>query len=84
METVFSNGVQYSIEFIKLILVVVCILNIRVKRSINVIFGLSLVGIMTISYWFDVSKYSILYAFIAVIVFLIVLRQKRDIRFVVL
>lgn len=39
MEVIFSNGVQYSIEFIKLILVVVGILNIRVKKIINTIFG---------------------------------------------
>lgn len=84
METVLSNGVQYSIEFIKLILVVACILNIRVKKSINVIFGLSLVGVMTISYWFDIAEYSILYAFVAVVIFLITLCQKRNIGVVVL
>ena len=84
MEVMFSNGVQYSIEFIKLILVVVGILNIRVKKSINTIFGLSLMSVIAVSYWFDMSEYSILYAFVAVAIFTITLFRKRDIGFVIL
>lgn len=84
MGVVFSNGVQYSIEFIKLILVVACILNIHVKKSINVIFGLSLLGIMAVSYWFDISEYSILYALVAIIIFLVTLYEKKNIGFVIL
>lgn len=84
MEVVFSNGVQYSFEFIKLILVVVGILNIRVKKSVNIIFGLSLMSVMVVSYWFDMSGYSILYAIIAIAIFTIVLFRKRDIDFVIL
>ncbi len=84
MEVMFSNGVQYSIEFIKLILVVVGILNIRVKKSINTVFGLSLMSVMAVSYWFDMTEYSILYAFVAVAIFTITLFQKRDIGFVIL
>ena len=84
METVFSNGVQYSVEFIKLILVVVCILHIRVKKSVNAIFGLSLMGVMAVSYWCDIKEYSILYAIIAFAIFTITLFRKRDIGFVIL
>ncbi len=84
MEMVFSNGVQYSIEFIKLVLVLVGILNMQVKKNINVLFAMSLAVVMGISYWFDMSQCSILYAFIAVIVFFIVLVEKRNIAYVVL
>ena len=84
MEVVFSNGVQYSVEFIKLILVVVCILNVHIKKSINTLFGLSLMSVMAVSYWFDMSGYSILYAIIAIAIFSIVLFRKRDIGFVIL
>ncbi len=84
MEVVFSNGVQYSIEFIKLILAVVCILNICVKKSVYILFALSLMSVMTVSYWFDMSSYSILYAIIAIAIFTIALLKKRDIGFVIL
>ena len=84
MEIMFSNGVRYSVEFIKLILVVVCILNIRVKRSINIIFGISLIGIITVSYWFDISEYSVIYGLIAVVIFLMTLYKKGNIGFVIL
>lgn len=84
MEVVFSNGVQYSIEFIKLILVVVCILDIRVKKNISLIFGLSLIGVMVVSYWIDMSAYSILYTLISVAIYIITLCRKKDIGFVIL
>lgn len=84
MEIMFSNGVRYSVEFIKLILVVVCILNIRVKKRVNIIFGISLIGVITVSYWFDISEYSVIYGVIAIGIFLMTLYKRRNIGFVIL
>ena len=83
MEIMFSNGVRYSVEFIKLILVVVCILNIRVKKRVNIIFGISLIGVITVSYWFDISEYSVIYGLIAIGIFLVTLYKRRNIGFVI-
>lgn len=79
-----SNGVRYSVEFIKLILVTTCIFDIKVKRSINVLFGISLIGVIITSYWLNISDYSIAYALIAFAIFLVALYEKRNIGFVVL
>lgn len=84
MEIMFSNGVRYSIEFFKLILVVACILDIRVKKSINIIFGVSLIGVIAISHWFDLSEYSIIYGLIAALAFLMTIYERRNIGFVIL
>lgn len=60
MEVMISNGLRYSIEFIK-ILLAVHILNIRVKKQINLLFAASFVGVVIISNWYDISKNSVLY-----------------------
>ena len=83
MEVMISNGLRYSIEFIK-ILLAVHILNIRVKKQINLLFAASFVGVVIISNWYDISKNSVLYVPIIVGIFLITLYKKKEIGFIVL
>lgn len=78
------DGVRYSIEFTKLILVVVCIMNIKVKKSINIVFALSVTGVMVISHWIELSKYSFIYGIIAFVVFFLTLYKKKNIGLVIL
>lgn len=84
MEVMLSNGVSYAIEFIKVILVATYILNIQVKKGINEIFGISLISVILLSQWFDLSEYSILYGLIAIVIFLVTLFDKKRILFVIL
>lgn len=84
MEVIFSNGVRYSIEFIKLILVVVNILDIQIKKGINVVFGISFLGIICVSNWFDISEYSVVYGLLAIVILGIMLYKKRKIIIVAL
>ena len=77
MEIVLLNGVRYSVEFIKLMLVVVFILNLEMKKRLNHFFILSLVVILSVSFRIDLSKYSIIYGLVAFVVFFAVVRQKK-------
>ncbi len=80
----FANGVKYSIEFLKLIILVVYIFNVRVKKNINILYVISLMGVVITSYWFNISEYSVLYALIAIVIFMLVLYEKRNIKVVIL
>ena len=84
MEIVLLNGVRYSIEFIKLMLVVVFILNLEMKKRLNHFFILSLVVILSVSFRIDLSKYSIIYGLVAFVVFFAVVRQKKEIIYIIL
>lgn len=84
MNVMLANGVSYSIEFIKLILVMEYILDIKVKKSIYPMFGISLVGIIIISNWFDISQYSILYGLVACAVFFAAFYKKTNINYAIL
>lgn len=84
MEIVLLNGVRYSVEFIKLMLVVVFILNLEMKKRLNHFFILSLVVILSVSFRIDLSKYSIIYGLVAFVVFFAVVRQKKEIIYIIL
>lgn len=84
MEIVLLNGVRYSVEFIKLMLVVVFILNLEMKKRLNHFFILSLVVILSVSFRIDLSKYSIIYGLVAFVVFFAVVRQKKEITYIIL
>ena len=84
MEIVLLNGVRYSVEFIKLMLVVVFILNLEMKKRLNHFFIFSLVVILSVSFRIDLSKYSIIYGLVAFVVFFAVVRQKKEIIYIIL
>ena len=84
METIFFNGVRFSVEYIKTLLAVVYILDIPVKKNINKMFGISLTGVAVISYWINISDYGIFYWGIIFFTFLIALYKKSNIGFVIL
>jgi hypothetical protein len=83
MERMFFCGIAYSIEFIKLLLLVNQIFQIKVKKRINGLFAVSLIGLIAVSYWLDLSKASIVYALIAFLVFFLALEKKRNILVVI-
>lgn len=66
MEQIFENGAHYSIEFIKLILILVYFFDFKPKKYINIVFGGSLLSIMLIACRYDLSDVSIIYAIIAI------------------
>ncbi len=68
MEQIFVNGLYYSIEFIKLLLAMVFIWRVKPKKSIGFVFVASLMFVMTISWFKDLSQISIVYAIINVII----------------
>ncbi len=84
MENMLFNGIRFSIEFIKTLLAVVYIFDVQVKKKINSIFGISLMGVMIVSYWINLSEYGIFYWTIIFIIFLIALHKKRNVGFVIL
>jgi hypothetical protein len=78
MERIFFSGLEYSIEFIKLWLLVTLIFQIEVKKNIKILSALSLIGVIAAAYFVDLSKVSIVYAVIAFFVFFLSLEKKKN------
>jgi hypothetical protein len=74
----FFCGLEYSIEFIKLWLLVTLIFQIEVKKNIKILSALSLIGVIAAAYFVDLSKVSIVYAVIAFFVFFLSLEKKKN------
>ena len=66
MNTICFNAIRYTVEFLKLILVVVVLFRVRQRKKVYVSFVLSLLFIMFVSFWVNVSKYSYVYAIVAI------------------
>lgn len=63
-----ENGLRYSIEFIKMFLVVIYVWKMRSKKTISIVFILSLVLVMLVSCFFDISDFSFIYGIISILV----------------
>lgn len=83
MDVIILNGMQFSIEFIKVLLVVVNCLNIRVTKKINNIFSVFLIVIMAVSIRIDLTQISMIYALFCCIIFMICLKEKVNIGYVI-
>ena len=53
MESVLRNGLYYTIEFIKMLLVAQYVFRLEPKKRISYAYGASLAVVMLASYWFD-------------------------------
>lgn len=68
MEQVFTNGLYYSIEFIKVLLAMMYIWRMKPKFIINYAFVVSLSVVMIMSWFTDISEISLIYALFIVVV----------------
>ncbi len=77
MNTICLNAVQYVIEFIKLFLVTDVFFGVRQKKRVYPMFGLSLLVVMIVSLFYDISKEPVIYGIIASLVLIFNMGGKK-------
>lgn len=84
MNIVCFNAVRFSVEFIKLFLAVVVFFKIRQHKSIYAAFLVSLFMLTFASLFFDVSKYSVIYGIVAIVLLSVNAYEKKKAGMIVL
>lgn len=78
MEQAFENGIRYSIEFVKMLLVVVYIWKMKPKRTIVLAFPFSFFLVMLVSCFYDLSEFPLTYGITStLIIFFFMLGKQR-------
>ncbi len=77
MEQVFVNGLYFSIELIKILLVMVYIWKLTPKKNISYAFTICLVFVMCVSRFVDLSRVGLIYGMIIVIFMSLYLNGKE-------
>lgn len=66
MGQVFENGLGYSVEFVKLMLVVKYMMGYKLKKWTGTMFGASLLFVLLASVWVDVSEFTMTFGMLSI------------------
>lgn len=84
MDIILFNGIRFSIEFIKIILINVCFFHISLKKRVNGFFAIALFLVLFFSYWFDFSRYCVLFGLISISLLILSLYEIKHLCTVIL